>query len=276
MLDAAIRRFAVMARPFLRSNVYTVRGGLANGLKRRGGLGFLPKPLTVEERFLASLDLSGQVVYDIGAYEGIFTLFFARAVGARGKVLVWEPNPVNVRSVEENVRLNGFANVRIFQTGIADTAGSIVLIFPKGEPARGSMEPAISGQVGEEPDAVSITVPIDSLDRQMETLRLPAPALIKIDIEGMEMAALYGMEAILKKHSPALYIEIHGADFPRKEANIAAVVEFLAKRGYSIRHVESGQNIASGNASVAREGHIYCVACDSSLAPSDRGFPQPS
>ncbi|MEO7143126.1 MAG: FkbM family methyltransferase [Bryobacteraceae bacterium] len=260
MLDTVIRRVAILTRPLFRHNAYTVRSGIAAGLKRRGGLGFLPKSLSSEERFLIALDLTGQVVYDIGAYEGIFTLFFARAVGAAGFVFVWEPNPQNARCIESNVRLNGFPNVRIFEAGIADSTGSIRLTFPKREPALGSMEPAIAELVGHEFDATSVTVPIDSLDHQIEALGLPAPSLVKLDIEGMEMAALRGMEKTLRKSSPTLYIEIHGADFPRKEANIAEVVEFLTKLGYHIQHVESGEEIRTYNSRIAREGHIYCVA----------------
>jgi len=62
---------------------YTVRNGLAKGLKRRGGLGFVPQvsPLMQEEKFLINLNLANQTVYDIGGYIGVTTLFFSKAVG---------------------------------------------------------------------------------------------------------------------------------------------------------------------------------------------------
>ena len=54
---------------------YTQRHGLIRGMKRQGGLGFLPAILaggdheTAEHRFLRSLDLRNKVVYEVGAFR---------------------------------------------------------------------------------------------------------------------------------------------------------------------------------------------------------------
>src|SRR5829696_4306460 len=62
---------------------YTQRHGLIRGMRRQGGLGFLPAVLaggdheTAEHRFLRQLDLRDKVVYEIGAFQGILTLFFS-------------------------------------------------------------------------------------------------------------------------------------------------------------------------------------------------------
>ena len=57
---------------------YRVRHGLAAGMRRKGGLGFLPFASGPDgrSRFLSGLDLAGKTVYDIGG-EGVLTLFFA-------------------------------------------------------------------------------------------------------------------------------------------------------------------------------------------------------
>src|SRR5437660_379801 len=62
---------------------YTVRHGLIKGMKRRGGLAWLPEFLTgtaptPEQSFWTKQDFKGRVVYDIGAYHGLLTLLFAR------------------------------------------------------------------------------------------------------------------------------------------------------------------------------------------------------
>jgi len=51
---------------------YTIRHGLASGMRRKGGLGFLPvnSGETAETEFLRKLPLAGKVVYDVGAFEG--------------------------------------------------------------------------------------------------------------------------------------------------------------------------------------------------------------
>src|SRR5688572_5752212 len=88
-------RLASYLKGVTQHGVYTVRSGVAKGLKRRGGFGFIPRDISREEAFLAAMDFRGKTVFDIGAYEGIYTLFFARAVGAKGRVVTFEPNPVN-------------------------------------------------------------------------------------------------------------------------------------------------------------------------------------
>ena len=60
-------------------------------MRRRGGLGFVPwgPAETAETRFLRALDVGDKVVYDIGGFEGLLTMFFSRR--ARN-VIAWEPN----------------------------------------------------------------------------------------------------------------------------------------------------------------------------------------
>lgn len=61
------------------SRRYTVRRGLARGLRREGGLGFVPEwlfPTTEEDIQLRRLSLDGKTIYDVGGFEGVFALFF--------------------------------------------------------------------------------------------------------------------------------------------------------------------------------------------------------
>ena len=69
---------------------YTVHHGLLKGMKRKGGLGWAPKMFspgieTAEHRFWSGLDLSGMTVYDIGAFHGLLTLFFASRASEIGR-----------------------------------------------------------------------------------------------------------------------------------------------------------------------------------------------
>jgi len=74
--------------------------------------------MTEEEKFLANIDLKGQTVFDVGAFTGLFTMFFARAVGKNGKVVAFEPNPSLCNKIKENSLLNNFGNVEVKQVAI--------------------------------------------------------------------------------------------------------------------------------------------------------------
>ena len=126
---------AVNLSRLFQNHTYTSRHGLAKGLRRRGGLAFLPSfvprstEMIKEEEFIASLDLTGETVYDIGADQGIYTFFFARKVGPEGKVMTFEPNPISYSHVVTNVQLNEFPHVEVRNVAIGDTPGNSRLLF---------------------------------------------------------------------------------------------------------------------------------------------------
>lgn len=247
----------------LDSFTYTQRHGLIRGLKRKGGLGFLPAVLTdrghetAEHRFLRSLDLSGQVVYEIGAFQGLLTLFFS---GRAREVIAYEPNPSSYRRVLENLRLNGRTNARVRHLAVGEREGTLTLLCDALMPGGTSGDPALAEQIrGSSPSARVIDVPVVTLDHDIAAHALPEPDFVKIDIEGMELPALRGMQDTLERARPALYLEMHGATMEHKERNVRSIVEYLRSRGYTdILHVESGETVTVENAPTASQGHLYC------------------
>ncbi|MGI8836178.1 MAG: FkbM family methyltransferase [Pyrinomonadaceae bacterium] len=259
------KTIAVNLSRLFQNHTYTSRHGLAKGLRRRGGLAFLPSfvprstEMIKEEEFIASLDLSGETVYDIGADQGIYTLFFARKVGATGRVITFEPNPVSYSHVVTNVELNQFSNVEVRNVAIGDTPGKLTFAFPGKDPGRGTADELIREQILKEPGSRAVEVAVEALDGLIATDGLPPPTFAKIDVEGFELQVLRGMSDTLRNRRPKLFIEIHGADMKAKTANIRQVGAFLLDLGYKIQHVESRQVITIDNVEEAREGHIYCT-----------------
>ncbi len=248
------------------NHVYTAKHGPARGLRRQGGMGWLPSFLPrmhewdAEEEFLAGLDWRGLRVFDVGGDQGLFTLFFAQRVGEQGQVVVFEPNPQSSKRIEQNVRHNKFTNVRIMPIGLGEKRETLQFTFPATEPARGTAIPTIADQIKEEASATACEIVVNALDDEMKQNGLPIPDFIKIDVEGMEYPALKGMRATLKAHRPRLSIEMHGADMKEKTANVKQVVALLEEAGYHILHIETGTEINSTNAASASQGHLYCEA----------------
>ncbi|HEV7992510.1 MAG TPA: FkbM family methyltransferase [Gemmatimonadaceae bacterium] len=255
---------AVTLNRLFRNHTYTVRHGLAKGLKRRGGLAFLPAVLTAvpkrveEEGFLSRLALDGQTVFDVGGDQGIYTLFFASRVGERGRVVTFEPNPESHQRIVANVELNAFRNVDVRRHGLGAAKGTLSFVFPAGDPARGSGDSRIQAQILREKDARAIEIEVESLDSLLAASALPQPDLVKIDVEGLEMDVLRGMTETLRKRRPDLFIEVHGADPQSKEDNARHVVNLLLDAKYSVLHVESKQSVTRANIEAARRGHLYC------------------
>ena len=245
--------------------VYEVRHGLNKGLKRKGGLGFLPEFLagsaeTVETRFWSQFQLSGKVVYDVGAFEGILACFFARQAK---HVVCFEPNPPTHERLRENLRLNGFDNVTLCKIGLGSRPDSFTLVWDPLMPggasaeknAQDQMRRQNTGRLREE------TIRVSTLDAECAASRFPPPDFIKIDVEGLELEVLKGGMETLQRYRPELFLEMHGETMNEKRRKVAGIVDFLLEAGYRrILHIESGSNVDQSNSAVAAEGHLYCQA----------------
>jgi FkbM family methyltransferase len=248
-----------LLRNFMRSRIYTVKSGLAKGLKRKGGLGFISRADNLEEQFLTSLTYQGKNVYDIGCWEGITTIYFAHAVGKEGNVIAFEPNPDNCTIIDDNINLNGFTNVVLRQVGLGNRNYSARLVVPKHSTAEGSVNEDIANANIRSVATKVVEIDIDTLDNQLKKNQLPKPDFIKIDVEGMEKEVIEGMLRTIIEIKPDLFIEMHAADSRKKQENAVKIVNLLLDHGYAIYHIESGQRIDISNAHDAAVGHIYCT-----------------
>lgn len=50
----------------------------------------------------------GDIVLEIGANIGYYTLIFAKLVGEKGKVFAFEPDPTNFALLKKNIEINGY------------------------------------------------------------------------------------------------------------------------------------------------------------------------
>lgn len=237
--------------------VYTIRHGLAAGMRRKGGLGFLGSShLSAEESFLSNLSFADRTVYDIGAFEGLVTLFFAREAAS---VITYEPNPRNYRLCVENVKLNGLSNVQVFQRGISSKEGYMGLTWDPLMPGAASGNVELVSQIASSvKTARSLEIPVTTLDADIEKMKLPHPDFIKIDVEGMELDALKGMLKTIRTFHPDLFIEMHGAEMPDKIRNALLVCQFLEESGYSIYDVENQRHLTSTTLDSHPPSHLYC------------------
>ena len=229
-------------------------------IKRKGGIDFFrnKKFNSSEKIFLRSLGLNGKVIYDIGGHVGVFSIFFSKASGENGSVIVFEPNKDNRNKMERNFKLNGINDIQIIDYGIGDKTEDIELFFRKGVTASGTMVDSIKSSIASEKYYDTQIVKVDSLDNLFKIKTLVKPDFIKMDIEGMEYNALLGMQKIIKKYHPDFYIEIHGADLDDKLNTIKKVYQLLRNLGYSIYHIESNKQLDDQNYTVAKVGHIFC------------------
>lgn len=144
----------------------------------------------------------GNVVVDLGANIGYFTLLAAKIVGPEGKVFSFEPEPKNYGYLEKNIELNNYNNVQSFQKAVADKNGKTRLYicdYDTGHHTINNFEGVRAysqGRLVKEKSVEIETVTLDEFFKGKEELI----DVIKMDVEGAEALVLAGMDNILKKN----------------------------------------------------------------------------
>ena len=136
------------------------------------------------------------VIYDVGANIGYISLMAARLVGNKGKVFSFEALPANIARLSQNVALNTLqAQIKVIHAAVVEKSGEVTFLTH----ASGAMGKA-AGSAGREAQYTqSIKVEGLALDAFVYEQGNPAPAVIKMDIEGGEGLALSGMPRLLKR-----------------------------------------------------------------------------
>jgi FkbM family methyltransferase len=241
---------------------YTVRRGLLKGMRRKGGLGWVPgllspDVLTAEQEFWRTLNLTGMTVYDVGAFHGLLALFFA----SRAKVVVcFEPNTANHKRLIENLKLNRFSNVEVRKVGVGSRSEKRRMVASPLMPGGASVEGnAVRNLLGAGRGTFEEEICIVPLDEEITRINMPRPDFIKIDTEGWEIEVLKGARKTLELDKPKLFLEMHGETIKEKRRKVMEIVAFLWEINYRhICHIETNTMITPENTSVAIAGHLYC------------------
>lgn len=159
----------------------------------------------------------GDIIYDIGAHVGFYTMLAAECLGPSGKVLAFEPVPRNVAFLKRHISLNGYSNVTVIEAAVSDRSGTASFHMSGDDHSAGHL--ATSGQ---------FYVQMVTLDELTEE-GMPIPDLIKMDIEGGELPALMGaMQLLVTKH-PTIFLSTHSADIHRKCCKLLSDVGYMLK-----------------------------------------------
>ncbi|MEL7061235.1 MAG: FkbM family methyltransferase [Acidobacteriota bacterium] len=208
---------------------------------------------------------AGSTVYDVGANLGLYAVPLCRAVGADGMVFCFEPNPLCVAYLRANLELNACSRCRVLPVALAGPHAphepalqSVEFTINPANSLLGlsSTSPFFGAKIGQR-----VQVDGASLDHWVAELRLPAPDVLKIDVEGAEHVVLPGMLATLEAHRPLLLFEIHGPLIARD------VLEQLDRLGYSYEDAGSGRHFENASALLERfDDRVRQIICHPSEA----------
>lgn len=188
---------------------------------------------TEHEKPLKSL--SCHTVVDVGANRGQFALV-ARYVYPKAKIIAFEPLPepsgklINIFKKDKNFTLMqcalGEQQERTeFHISKRDDSSSLLKISKKQSEYFPGTE-----------ECESIPVEVNTLDMLMPQFELSGSVLLKLDVQGGELAVLKGGVSFLQQVT-YVYVEASFVELYEKQALAYEVMDFLQKAGFALQGV---------------------------------------
>lgn len=149
------------------------------------------------------------LVLDIGAHLGRYSLISSHKVGKKGKVISIEPNPLVFEKLKKNIDLNKSTNIISLNFAVYSKKTRIKLFSPNEGVKNTIYNTIVPGRIRSER---FIEVDADTLDNILYSIGIKTENVnwIKIDVEGAELEVLKGAHNILSKSKDiALLIEVH-------------------------------------------------------------------
>lgn len=158
--------------------------GIGTRLFLRGGYA----PGRVSE--IRAIVKEGDVVIDIGANIGYFTILLARLVGPEGKVYAFEPDPRSCHLLQRTVERNGWTHVIVEQKAVSNKAGEFPLY----------QTPSWTSNALTPSEHIStVNVQLVTLDDFLSNEQ--CISFVKMDMDGSEPLAIIGMSQLIQQSS---------------------------------------------------------------------------
>lgn len=180
------------------------------------------------------------VIWDVGAHIGYHTLGFSNAVlSVKGKVVAFEPSPVNRKRIEENVLRNSklSKSITIMECALTNYDGqtefNVFNDVDAGQSSGGYISSALP-PLGKNSykKFKKIRITCARADTLVSNNSVLAPDLMKIDVEGGEYLLLQGAEKVLLAKRPVILMEVHNISM------MYYVQQFLIKKNYTITIID--------------------------------------
>jgi len=155
------------------------------------------------QQILSKYINKGDTVFDIGANIGYVSTAMSKLVGQDGKVFAFEAVPMTAKAFTENIKLNNCTNIQLIQKALSDKVGKATFRIPNG-----GENHSMASMMWHKSDDNTINVAVDTIaidqDKKLKQIR---PSFIKIDVEGAEGLVVKGMQELITKSSPVIFME---------------------------------------------------------------------
>jgi FkbM family methyltransferase len=176
----------------------------------------------------------GDIVVDVGAHIGKYTIIASKMVECTGKVIAIEAHPANYDILKRNIELNNLNNVIALNYAVHSKQTMVKLYEPGQEEGFTIYNTIMTDRTKTSRNQKYIEVKANTLDSLLFENGTKEVNWIKIDVEGAEYEVLKGATDILSSSKDiSLLIEIHNLGANNKTF-YEPVIRLLESKNYKL------------------------------------------
>jgi FkbM family methyltransferase len=192
-----------------------------------------------ELNFLRKFLKQGDVVLDVGANGGLYTVIAAQRVGKEGHIYACEPSQRELNLLQHNIKSNSLENVTIIKSAVSSEEGTVKFGIAQ-DGAMNSL--AVTDHPGQSVNQWE-NVELTTIDNIISLYKLTKINLIKIDVEGAEKLVIDGAQNLLQSEdSPVLLLEASNLNSQSFGYSAKQILQQLLNYGYKVYYFNPEKN----------------------------------
>ena len=178
----------------------------------------------------------GDIVIDLGANIGVYTLLLAKLVGDKGKVYAFEPSPESFMLLKKNIKENSYKNIIPVQKAVSNKSGKAKLYLTKNNPGNNHLKNS------DPANDKSVEVEVTTLDEYVKDFDKKIN-FIKMDVEGFEGYIIQGGMNLFTDQEVKLTTEVHPELSELSGFGQENYLNILKKLNFNLYFIDEEKNV---------------------------------
>jgi len=194
------------------------------------------------------------VVFDVGANIGIYSLVASKTIGQNGKVYSFEPADRAHSCLLKNIEINKFKNIVPIKKGVSNYSGNATFNV---------CDDDAYNSLGNEPMRKIIKtekISVVTIDDFVKENNIKKVDVIKVDTEGAEYLVFKGADKTLRKHKPVLLFEYNRSVVKGYSNSLGDLTDLIKSLDYALYEFINGNLVMVKNNSKIMGYNLIAIA----------------
>jgi len=193
-----------------------------------GVFSYWPDTNSRELSFLYSFLKEGMIFFDVGAFQGIYSVVASKKIGRQGKAFAFEPSGKERFILKTNLFINSIKNTKVEPYALTSKVGDFdFYVVEDGGTGLDSLKKRVNVH-----PLRKIRVKGTTIDEYCSQNRVERIDIMKIDIEGGELGFFHGANKVLNVCRPLIICEVLDACTSLWGYKAKDIIRFLKEAGY--------------------------------------------